>query len=124
MAHEHHHHHHGAPRDYGLAFAIGIALNFVFVVVEAVYGVLAHSMALLADAGHNLSDVLALGLAWGASRLARREPSARFTYGLRSSSILAALLNAALLLLVTGGIVWEAIKRLADPGPVANDTVI
>src|SRR5690242_5580104 len=114
MSHEHHHghdghdHHHHAPRDFGLAFAAGIGLNFAFVVVEAVYGVLAHSMALLADAGHNLSDVLALGLAWGASRLAKRGPSERYTYGLRSTSILAALFNAALLLLVTGGIIWES----------------
>jgi len=127
MAHEHHHqheHHHHTPRDYGLAFAVGIGLNFAFVVVEAVYGVLAHSMALLADAGHNLSDVFVLALAWGASTLARRGPSERFTYGLRSSSILVALLNAALLLVVTGGIAWEAINRLAAPSPVAGATVI
>src|SRR6267378_3316341 len=127
MAHEHHHqheHHHHTPRDYGLAFAVGIGLNLAFVLVEAVYGVLAHSMALLADAGHNLSDVLALTLAWGASTLARRGPSERFTYGLRSSSILVALLNAALLLVVTGGIAWEAINRLASPAPVAGETVI
>jgi cobalt-zinc-cadmium efflux system protein len=91
--------------------------------VEAVYGVLAQSMALLADAGHNLSDVLALGVAWGAIALSRREPSDRFTYGLRSSSILAALFNAALLLLVTGGIAWEALQRLADPVEVAGQTV-
>jgi len=130
MTHEHHHHHdhdhghHHAPRDFGAAFAVGIGLNFAFVVVEAVYGVLAHSMALLADAGHNLSDVLALGLAWGASRLAKRGPSARYTYGLRSTSILAALFNAALLFLVTGGIVWESILRLVDPEPVASKTVM
>jgi len=124
MPHEHHDHAHHAARDYGLAFAVGIGLNFAFVVVEAVYGVLAHSMALLADAGHNLSDVLALALAWGASRLARRAPSARFTYGLRNTSIFAALLNAALLLLVTGGIAWESIQRLASPEPVASKTVI
>ena len=130
MTHEHHHHddhphhHHHGARDYSLAFAVGIGLNFACVVVEAVYGVLAHSMALLADAGHNLSDVLALTLAWGASTLARRGPSERFTYGLRSSSILVALLNAALLLVVTGGIAWEAINRLATPSPVAGETVI
>jgi cobalt-zinc-cadmium efflux system protein len=130
MGHEHHHQdhehraHHHAPRDFGVAFAIGIGLNFMFVVVEAVYGVLAHSMALLADAGHNLSDVLALMLAWGASRLARREPSARYTYGLRSTSILAALFNAALLFLVTGGIVWESIQRLVEPEAVASKTVM
>jgi len=121
MSHEHHHH---AQPDYGLAFAVGIGLNFAFVVVEAVYGVLAHSMALLADAGHNLSDVFVLALAWGASTLARRGPSERFTYGLRSSSILVALLNAALLLVVTGGIAWEAINRFATPAPVAGQTVI
>jgi cobalt-zinc-cadmium efflux system protein len=129
MAHEHHHHDHDhdhdhAPREHGMAFAVGIGLNFAFVVVEAVYGVLAHSMALLADAGHNLSDVLALALAWGASRLVRRAPSARFTYGLRNTSIFAALFNAAFLLLVTGGIVWESIQRLVDPEPVASRTVI
>ena len=127
MAHEHHHHdldHDHAPRDHRIAFAVGIGLNFAFVVVEAVYGVLANSMALLADAGHNLSDVLALALAWGASRLARRAPSARFTYGLRNTSIFAAVFNAALLLLVTGGIVWESIQRLASPESVASQTVI
>ena len=122
--HQHHHEHHHAPRGHGLAFVVGIGLNFAFVVVEAVYGVLAHSMALLADAGHNLSDVFVLALAWGASSLARRGPSERFTYGLRSSSILVALLNAALLLVVTGGIAWEAINRLATPSPVAAGTVI
>ncbi|MGC2519236.1 MAG: cation diffusion facilitator family transporter [Burkholderiales bacterium] len=123
MTHDHHHAAH-EPQDHSRAFAIGIGLNLAFVLVESVYGVLAHSMALLADAGHNLSDVLALALAWGASRLARREPSARFTYGLRSSSILVALLNAALLFLVTGGIAWEAIQRLAAPVPVASETII
>ncbi|HEY7673989.1 MAG TPA: cation diffusion facilitator family transporter [Burkholderiales bacterium] len=125
MAHDHpHHHDHPHPQSYNRAFAIGIVLNLGFVVVEAVYGVLAHSMALLADAGHNLSDVLALALAWGASSLARRGPTQRFTYGFRSSSILAALLNAALLLVVTGGLAWEAIQRLAAPGAVAGQTLI
>jgi len=122
--HDHHGHHHHAPRDFGMAFAIGITLNLGFVVVEAVYGVLAHSMALLADAGHNLSDVLALVLAWGASRLAKRGPSARYTYGLRSTSILAALFNAALLFVVTGGIIWESIQRLVNPEPVAARIVM
>ena len=101
MTHDHDHGAHG-PRNAGRAFALGIGLNLAFVLVEAVYGVLAHSMALLADAGHNLSDVLALTLAWGASTLAKRGPSERFTYGLRSSSILVALLNAALLFVVAG----------------------
>ncbi len=125
MTHDHDHDHgaHG-PHYAGRVFAAGIGLNLAFVLVEAVYGVLAHSMALLADAGHNLSDVLALTLAWGASTLARRGPSERFTYGLRSSSILVALLNSALLFVVTGGIAWEAINRLATPTPVAGETVI
>src|SRR3977135_1603600 len=125
MTHDHDHDHgaHGA-RNAGRAFALGIGLNLAFVLVEAVYGVLAPSMALLADAGHNLSDVLALTLAWGASTLAKRGPSERFTYGLRSSSILVALLNAALLLGVRGGIAWEAINRLAARMPVAGETVI
>jgi cobalt-zinc-cadmium efflux system protein len=125
MAHDHSHHHgQHPPSRYDRAFGIGIALNLGFVVVETVYGVLAHSMALLADAGHNLSDVLALALAWGASTLARRGPTKRFTYGFRSSSILAALVNAVLLLVVTGGIAWEAIQRLAEPAPVAGQTMV
>jgi cobalt-zinc-cadmium efflux system protein len=123
MAHAHHghsHEHHG----HGRAFAAGIALNLGFVAMESVYGVLSHSMALLADAGHNLSDVLALALAWGASILGRREPSHRFTYGLGSSTILAALVNAMLLMLVVGGIAIEALQRLMNPAPVATMTVI
>ncbi len=123
-AHDHHAHDHHAPRDFSRAFAFGIVLNLVFVAVEATYGILADSLSLLADAGHNLGDVLALALAWGASVLARRRPSQRYTYGLRSSSILAALLNATLLLLVTGAIVWEGIQRLMNPVEVAGNTVI
>ncbi|MEK7360645.1 MAG: cation diffusion facilitator family transporter [Pseudomonadota bacterium] len=123
MAHEHHDHSH-QHRGHDRAFAVGIALNLGFVAIESVYGVLSHSMALLADAGHNLSDVLALALAWGASILGRREPSQRFTYGLGSSSILAALVNAMLLMLVVGGIAVEAVQRLLDPVPVATMTVI
>ena len=123
MAHAHHDQspeHHGHDR----AFAVGIALNLGFVAIESVFGVLSHSMALLADAGHNLSDVLALALAWGASVLGRREPSQRFTYGLGSSTILAALVNAMLLMLVVGGIAVEAVQRLMNPVPVATATVI
>lgn len=126
MAHNHGHghgHEHG-PSNYGRAFAIGITLNLGFVLAELVYGILAHSVALLADAGHNSSDVLSLVLAWGASLLARRKPSRRYTYGWRRFSILAALLNATLLLVVTGGISWEAIQRLGEPGPVAGGTMI
>ncbi|MEK7436105.1 MAG: cation diffusion facilitator family transporter [Pseudomonadota bacterium] len=123
MAHANHSHSNGRTR-HDRSFAIGIALNLGFVAIEFVYGVLAHSMALLADAGHNLSDVLALALAWGASALGRREPSPRFTYGLRSSTILAALVNAMLLMLVVGGIALEAVQRLSNPVPVATMTVI
>ena len=124
MAHEHHHHHSHEHQGHDRAFAIGIALNLAFVAIETVYGVLAHSMALLADAGHNLSDVLALALAWGASVLGKRGPSQRYTYGLGSTSILAALVNAMLLMLVVGGIAVEALQRLMNPVPVAGVTVI
>ncbi|CAP56304.1 Zinc transporter zitB [Gluconacetobacter diazotrophicus PA1 5] len=105
-------------------FAWGIALNLVYVVAEATWGVLSHALALMADAGHNLSDVLALAAAWMAQHLSRRAPSADFTYGLRRSSILAALGNAVALLLVTGGIVWEAILRLINPAPVPGTTIM
>ena len=122
-SHGHSSHGHNRP-DYGRAFAIGIALNVAYVLIEAAAGVVSGSLALLADAGHNLSDVLGLGLAWGAAVLSRRRPSGRFTYGLRSSSILAALANAVILLVVTGGIAWEAVLRFADPVPVASGIVI
>ncbi|MBC7414541.1 MAG: cation transporter [Herminiimonas sp.] len=122
--HGHGHGHAHAPKNFGTAFAIGIALNTGFVIAEVVYGLTANSLALLADAGHNLSDVLGLLLAWGASVLARRVPSSRFTYGLRSTSILAALINAVLLLTVTGGIAWEAIQRFGHPDEVQSMTVI
>lgn len=118
------HGHDHAPADFGRAFAIGIVLNTAFVAVEAGYGLAAGSMALLADAGHNLSDVLGLVIAWVGAGLARRSPSRRFTYGLRGSSILAALLNALLLLVAIGAIALEAITRLGDPQAVAGRTVI
>ncbi len=121
--HGHGHHHHGDPNSQGRAFAIAIALNTVFVAIEFGYGFAAHSTALMADAGHNLSDVLGLGLAWGAAILARRAPSGRYTYGLRSSSMLAALFNAMLLMLACGGIVWEAVQQLLHPTPVQGVTV-
>jgi cobalt-zinc-cadmium efflux system protein len=121
---DHHHHDHAhTPSDYGRAFAIGIALNLAYVAAEAAFGVLAGSLALLADAGHNLGDVLGLVLSWGAAMLGRRRPSQRFTYGLRSSSILAALANAIILLVVTGGIAWEAVLRLAQPVAVEGGIV-
>jgi cobalt-zinc-cadmium efflux system protein len=121
--HPHEVHSHGAS-DFGRAFAIGIALNLAFVAGEATAGVLAHSLALLADAGHNLSDVLGLALSWGAAVLSCRGPSGRFTYGLKSSSILAALANAMILLVVTGGIAWEAILRVVDPVEVNSGVMI
>jgi cobalt-zinc-cadmium efflux system protein len=127
-AHSHSHDrsggHNHAPADFGRAFAIGVTLNSVFVVIEVVFGLLSNSTALLADAAHNLSDILGLLIAWGAAALTRRPPSARFTYGLRSSSILAALFNAMFLLVAIGGIAWEALYRFATPQPVASVTVM
>src|SRR6516165_1965963 len=118
------HRHSHAHLDYGRAFAVGITLNLVYVAGETVAGILSGSLALIADAGHNLGDVLSLSLAWGAAVLSRRRPSDRFTYGLRSSSILAALANAVILLVVTGGIAWEAVLRINDPVPVASGIII
>ena len=122
--HGHGHAHLHAPANFGKAFAIGITLNTALVVAEAVYGYIGNSTALLADAGHNLSDVLGLIVAWGASIAARRAPSGRFTYGLRASTILAALANAVFLLVATGAIGWEAILRLREPEPLAGVTVM
>lgn len=127
--HAGHEHSHGAghshaPKNFGAAFAIGTTLNFGFVIVEVVFGLYAHSLALVADAGHNMGDVLGLLLAWGASILARSAPTQRRTYGLRSSSILAALFNAIFLLVSVGAIAWEAIRRFGDPTDVAGKTVI
>ncbi|URD53639.1 cation diffusion facilitator family transporter [Chroococcidiopsis sp. CCNUC1] len=116
--------HNHRQANYNRAFTISVALNAGFVIVEAVYGIIANSLALLADAGHNLSDVLGLLLAWGASILVRRKTTQRRTYGLRRSSILAALLNAVSLLVVAGGIGWEAIQRFRESAPVAGGTVI
>lgn len=120
----HRHGHDHAPKDFGKAFLIGVVLNAGFVAAEVVYGIKGNSVALLADAGHNLSDVLGLLLAWGASALAAYPPTRRHTYGLRSTSILAALANATLLLLVTGGIAWEAISRFRNPELAEARTVI
>jgi cobalt-zinc-cadmium efflux system protein len=118
------HHHHHAPANFDRAFAIGVGLNLAFVVAEAIFGLRAQSLALLADAGHNLSDVLGLALAWAGSVLARRGPTPRFTYGLRRFSILAAVGNAGLLLIAVGAIAIEAVQRFADPAPVASRTVM
>ena len=129
MPHDHSHGDHQsghshAPADFGRAFAIGVGLNVVYVVLEAVFGALSGSLALLADAGHNLSDVLGLLLAWGAMHLSRRGPTRRRTYGYKSSSTLAALANAMLLLVAVGAIGWEAVQRLLEPRPVASGTVL
>jgi cobalt-zinc-cadmium efflux system protein len=127
---EHNHAGHGpgghvhAPANFGAAFAIGIALNTAFVIAEAIFGIASNSMALVADAGHNLSDALGLVVAWVAVILSKRAPSTRFTYGLRGSSILAALFNAVFLLVTVGAIGWEAIQRLLHPEPVGGMTVI
>jgi len=130
MAHHHHHKHdhsvahdHGSPNNQGRIFIFTILLNVAFVVLEFAYGFIANSTALMADAGHNASDVLGLLLAWGAVMLARKQPSQRYTYGLRSTSILAALANATLLLVVSGAIALEAIQRFSQPPTVASLTV-
>jgi len=126
MTHNHSHDHDQShvPKNFDRAFAIGIALNVGFVVVEVIFGLLSNSLALLADAGHNLSDVLSLLFAWGASILVRKLPTQRHTYGLRRTSILAALINALVLLVAVGAIAWEAILRFGHPEVVASDTVI
>jgi cobalt-zinc-cadmium efflux system protein len=113
-----------APADFGRAFAVATALNLALVVLQGVYGVLANSMALLADAGHNLGDVVGLLMAWAAHHLANRDPTSRFTYGFRSASILAALFNAVILLVMTGAIAWEAVQRFFTPADVAGVTVM
>ena len=118
------HSHHHEQQDFSSAFALGIALNLAFVIVEAVFGFLGNSMALLADSGHNLSDVLGLVVAWAGGALAKRASSPRFTYGLKKASILAALANALFLLVAIGAIGAEAIRRLIHPSPTNGFTVI
>ena len=122
--HHHSHDHVRTPDSYGRAFAIGILLNSAFVLIEAGFGIWSGSMALIADAGHNLSDVLSLLIAWGAAYMSTRPANSRFTYGYKSSSILAALANAALLLVALGAILLETIDRLFDPAPVQGWTMI
>ena len=127
MAHDHDHGHHGhahSPPGSNLVFAAGTALNLGFVAVEVGYGLKSNSLALLSDAAHNLSDVFALLIAWAAFQLGKSLPTKRRTYGLRRSSILAALANALVLLVVVGGIVWEAIGRLSQPEPVQPGIVM
>ena len=121
MTHEHHHHH--SEDSHGVAFIIAILLNISFVGIEFSYGVIANSTALIADAGHNLSDVLGLILAYSAALLGRKRPSKRYTYGFRSTSILAALGNAMLLFIACGAIAWEAVQRFNQPPEVASLTI-
>ena len=120
MSHDHDH----APTNYGKAFAIGVALNLGFVLVEAFYGWQASSLALLADAAHNLSDVGGLLLAWAAFAAARLKPNLRHTYGWRRGSILASFANAILLLVAMGSLAWEAIQRMQTPAPMEAGTVM
>ncbi len=129
-SHSHADHGHGtgghahAPASFGKAFAIGIALNIAYVGAEAFYGLVSHSLALLADAGHNLGDVLGLAAAWGAAALGQLRPTKRFTYGYKGTSILAALSNAIVLLIITGGLTWEAVRRLLHPEHAAGVTIM
>lgn len=125
MAHQHSHsaHDHG-PMRHNRAFALGVALNLGFVLIEALYGFWAGSLALLADAGHNLSDVLGLLLAWGATWLAGRHASRWRTFGMKKATVLAALANALLLLIAVAAIAWEAVQRFSEPAPVGGLTVI
>jgi cobalt-zinc-cadmium efflux system protein len=118
MSHSH------STKNYNKAFAIGISLNIIFVVIEAIYGVLASSLALLADAGHNLSDVLGLLLAWGAFYFSAKPATEKRTYGFRKITVIASVASAIILLLALGGIVWEAISRFNNPQPIAGMTVI
>lgn len=122
--HAHAHGHHHSHSDFNRAFGVGIALNLGFVLVEVAFGFSANSMALLADAGHNLSDVLGLVVAWAGGRMAQTESSPRFTYGLKKASILAALVNALFLLVAVGAIGAEAVQRLIHPAPTNGETVI
>ena len=134
MAHRHNHHDHShvhghaghshAPDSFGSAFAIGVTLNTGFVVAELGFGYAANSLALISDAVHNFSDVIALLLAWAASWLAQKQPTDQHTYGYRRASILAALVNAGLLLIAVGGIAVEAIQRIQQPAAVAGGTVV
>ena len=119
----HHHHHHAAP-DYNRAFAVGVLLNIIFVVIEVFYGVVANSLALITDAGHNLSDVMGLLLAWGASYLARKQPSLRRTYGYSRATILASMFSGLLLLAAVVVISWEAINRFITPAEPVGQTIM
>ena len=124
MAHHNHNNSHSPERNFNSAFIIGILLNVIYIIVEVVYGVIINSMALLADAGHNFSDVLGLLLAWGAAYLAKTATTEKRTYGLRKSTILAALFNAIILMIAVGAISIEAIRKLIYPEPVQGSTMM
>lgn len=124
MTHPHSHSHSHHFQTLNRAFAIGVVLNISFVIVEATYGWMANSLALIADAGHNLSDVFGLLLAWGSSYLATHKPSSKRTYGLRRSTIMASVFSTLLLLFALGGICWEAIERLLNPTTTQGLTVM
>ncbi|MFB6319485.1 cation diffusion facilitator family transporter [Saccharicrinis sp. FJH54] len=125
MAHQHTHSHtQASEKSYGKAFAIGIGLNIAFVVLEVIYGLIANSSALLADAGHNTSDVLSLIFAWAAARLATMKPKGKYTYGLRKTTILVSILNALLLFVAVGLIAWDAIRKFSNPEPVGGTEVM
>lgn len=123
MSHDHTHHHHEI-NNYNRSFSIGIALNVIFVIIEVGYGLAADSLALIADAGHNLSDVMSLLLAWGAYYLSKKHPTKKRTYGLRKVTIMASLLSAVLLFVALGGIAWEALERLSSPKPVEGFIIV
>ena len=123
MSHTHSHHHHEI-NNYNRSFTIGITLNVIFVIIEVTYGLLADSLALIADAGHNLSDIMSLLLAWGAYYLAKKHPTKKRTYGLRKVTIMASLISAILLLVALGGIAWESVERLSSPQPVDGMIII
>jgi cobalt-zinc-cadmium efflux system protein len=123
-AHVHQHHHRPPEKNFDKAFLIGVLLNSIFVVFEAVFGIAANSLSLVADAGHNLGDVLGLALAWGATVIARRAPTERRTYGFRRTPVLAALANAVVLLVSVGAIMWEAVIRLFYPGASEGLTIV
>ena len=120
----HSHGHHHVPKNHNAAFILGITLNSLFVVIEGLYGHFSNSLALMADAGHNLSDVAGLVIAWGAIWLATKKPTSRYTFGLRKSSILSALFNSLFLMAAVGIIIWEALHRMWSPSPIDNKTVI
>jgi cobalt-zinc-cadmium efflux system protein len=122
--HDHHHHHHHGPKNYNAAFVFGITLNSLFVIIEGFYGYISNSLALMADAGHNLSDVAGLLIAWGAIWLATKKPTSHYTFGLRKSSILSALFNAIFLMIAVGIIIWEALHRLWSPSLVIGTKVV